>query len=250
MVLVAELGIARLALQHATAEAARAGALTNDDEQIRGTLAATVAPLAPRPRDERDRAGAGRAAAQRRPTRLAAHRARELRAARAARFRRASAVRRDAPARRVASSGRREGRARSGARDRGDPHRHRRGRDRRPASGAGPRARERARRRSAGEAAVEAAAAASRTSTSRRSTRFALTPSTFRGREWTSPACSPIPRRSRPRAPRRPRRPRAMAACSTARSTRAASARRSRSSCSIPGSLHRAALPVDACSPR
>jgi hypothetical protein len=46
-VLVAELGIARLALQHATAEAARAGALTNDDEQIRGTLAATVAPLAP-----------------------------------------------------------------------------------------------------------------------------------------------------------------------------------------------------------
>lgn len=47
MVLVAELGVARLALQHATAEAARAGALTNDDEQIRGTLAATVAPLAP-----------------------------------------------------------------------------------------------------------------------------------------------------------------------------------------------------------
>jgi Flp pilus assembly protein TadG len=47
MVLVAELGIARLALQHATAEAARAGALTNDDQQIRGTLAATVAPLAP-----------------------------------------------------------------------------------------------------------------------------------------------------------------------------------------------------------
>lgn len=47
IVLVAELGVARLALQHATAEAARAGALTNDDEQIRGTLAATVAPLAP-----------------------------------------------------------------------------------------------------------------------------------------------------------------------------------------------------------
>ena len=47
IVLVAELGIARLALQHATAEAARAGALTNDDAQIRGTLAATVAPLAP-----------------------------------------------------------------------------------------------------------------------------------------------------------------------------------------------------------
>jgi Flp pilus assembly protein TadG len=47
MVLIAEVGIARLALQHATAEAARSGALTNDDEQIRGTLAATVAPLAP-----------------------------------------------------------------------------------------------------------------------------------------------------------------------------------------------------------
>jgi Flp pilus assembly protein TadG len=47
MILVAELGVARLALQHATAEAARAGALTNNDEQIRGTLAATVAPLAP-----------------------------------------------------------------------------------------------------------------------------------------------------------------------------------------------------------
>jgi len=47
IVLVAELGVARLALQRATAEAARAGALTNDDGQIRGTLAATVAPLAP-----------------------------------------------------------------------------------------------------------------------------------------------------------------------------------------------------------
>jgi Flp pilus assembly protein TadG len=47
IVLVAEVGIARLALQRAAAEAARAGALTNDDEQIRGTLAATVAPLAP-----------------------------------------------------------------------------------------------------------------------------------------------------------------------------------------------------------
>lgn len=45
--LVAQLGVARLALQHATAEAARAGALTNDDEQVRGTLAATVAPLPP-----------------------------------------------------------------------------------------------------------------------------------------------------------------------------------------------------------
>ena len=47
IVLVAELGVARLALQHATAEGARAGALTNDDESIRETLAAAVAPLAP-----------------------------------------------------------------------------------------------------------------------------------------------------------------------------------------------------------
>ena len=65
IVLVAELGVARLALQRATAEAARAGALTNDDDQIRGTLAATVAPLAPQrvrrasppPRDEPPRNG-------------------------------------------------------------------------------------------------------------------------------------------------------------------------------------------------
>ena len=63
--LVAQLGVARLALQHATAEAARAGALTNDDEQIRGTLAATVAPLPPDavesaidpPRDQPPRSG-------------------------------------------------------------------------------------------------------------------------------------------------------------------------------------------------
>jgi hypothetical protein len=47
IVLVAELGVARLALQHATAEGARAGALTNDDEAIRETLAAAVAPLPP-----------------------------------------------------------------------------------------------------------------------------------------------------------------------------------------------------------
>lgn len=45
--LVCEIGVARLALQHATSEAARAGALTNDDAVIRGTLAATVTPLAP-----------------------------------------------------------------------------------------------------------------------------------------------------------------------------------------------------------
>ena len=47
IVLVAELGVARLALQHATAEGARAGALTNDDDVIRTTIAAAVAPLSP-----------------------------------------------------------------------------------------------------------------------------------------------------------------------------------------------------------
>ena len=47
IVLVSEIGVARLALHHATAEAARAGALTNDDDAIRETLAAAVAPLAP-----------------------------------------------------------------------------------------------------------------------------------------------------------------------------------------------------------
>lgn len=47
IILVAEIGVARLALQHATAEGARAGALTNDDEAIRQTLAAAVSPLAP-----------------------------------------------------------------------------------------------------------------------------------------------------------------------------------------------------------
>ncbi len=45
IVLVAEIGVARLALQHAVAEAARAGALTNDDDDIRRTLAAAAAPL-------------------------------------------------------------------------------------------------------------------------------------------------------------------------------------------------------------
>jgi hypothetical protein len=43
----AEIGVARLALQHATAEAARTGALTNDDDAIRETLMAAVAPLSP-----------------------------------------------------------------------------------------------------------------------------------------------------------------------------------------------------------
>ncbi|HEY7624266.1 MAG TPA: TadE/TadG family type IV pilus assembly protein [Candidatus Limnocylindria bacterium] len=47
VVLVAEIGVARLALEHAAAEAARTGALTNDDDLIRATLAAAVAPLDP-----------------------------------------------------------------------------------------------------------------------------------------------------------------------------------------------------------
>lgn len=45
IVLVAEIGVARLALQHGVAEGARAGALTNDDGAIRETLAAAVTPL-------------------------------------------------------------------------------------------------------------------------------------------------------------------------------------------------------------
>ncbi|HEY8786720.1 MAG TPA: TadE/TadG family type IV pilus assembly protein [Candidatus Limnocylindria bacterium] len=45
VVLVAEIGVARLALEHAAAEAARAGSLTNDDDLVRGTVAAAVAPL-------------------------------------------------------------------------------------------------------------------------------------------------------------------------------------------------------------
>jgi TadE-like protein len=45
--LVAEIGVARLALEHAAAEAARTGSLTNDDELVRSTVAAAVAPLDP-----------------------------------------------------------------------------------------------------------------------------------------------------------------------------------------------------------
>jgi Flp pilus assembly protein TadG len=45
IVLVSEIGVARLALEHAAAEAARAGSLTNDDDLVRGTVAAAVAPL-------------------------------------------------------------------------------------------------------------------------------------------------------------------------------------------------------------
>ena len=45
VVLVAEIGVARLALEHAAAEAARTGSLTNDDELVRSTAAAAVTPL-------------------------------------------------------------------------------------------------------------------------------------------------------------------------------------------------------------
>lgn len=47
VVLVAEIGVARLALEHAAAEAARTGSLTNDDELVRSTAAAAVNPLDP-----------------------------------------------------------------------------------------------------------------------------------------------------------------------------------------------------------
>ena len=45
VVLVAEIGVARLALEHGAAEAARTGSLTNDDDLVRSTAAAAVAPL-------------------------------------------------------------------------------------------------------------------------------------------------------------------------------------------------------------
>ena len=44
---IAELGIARLALEQGAAEGARIGALTNDDELIRSSVSAAVAPLDP-----------------------------------------------------------------------------------------------------------------------------------------------------------------------------------------------------------
>jgi hypothetical protein len=47
VVLVAEIGVARLALEHAAAEAALTGSLKNDDDLVRGTAAAAVAPLDP-----------------------------------------------------------------------------------------------------------------------------------------------------------------------------------------------------------
>ncbi|MGH2498878.1 MAG: TadE/TadG family type IV pilus assembly protein [Candidatus Limnocylindria bacterium] len=45
IVLVAQIGVARLALEHAAAEGARTGALTNDDALIRESVMAAAAPL-------------------------------------------------------------------------------------------------------------------------------------------------------------------------------------------------------------
>lgn len=45
IVLIAEIGVARLALEHGAAEAARTGSLTNDDDLVRSTAAAAVTPL-------------------------------------------------------------------------------------------------------------------------------------------------------------------------------------------------------------
>jgi Flp pilus assembly protein TadG len=42
---LSELGVARLALEHAAAEGARTGALTNDDRLVRSSVAAAAAPL-------------------------------------------------------------------------------------------------------------------------------------------------------------------------------------------------------------
>lgn len=44
---ITELGVARLALEQGAAEGARIGALTNDDELVRSSVAAAVAPLDP-----------------------------------------------------------------------------------------------------------------------------------------------------------------------------------------------------------
>jgi len=43
--LITEIGVVRLALEHAAAEAARTGSLTNDDDLIRSTVTAAVSPL-------------------------------------------------------------------------------------------------------------------------------------------------------------------------------------------------------------
>lgn len=45
IVLVAEIGVARLALEHAAAEGARVGSLTNDDGEIAAAVSAAVTPL-------------------------------------------------------------------------------------------------------------------------------------------------------------------------------------------------------------
>lgn len=45
--LITEVGVARLALENGAAEAARIGALTNDDEEIRRAAFAAVAPIDP-----------------------------------------------------------------------------------------------------------------------------------------------------------------------------------------------------------
>ncbi|HEV2249091.1 MAG TPA: TadE/TadG family type IV pilus assembly protein [Candidatus Limnocylindria bacterium] len=45
---LSELGVARLALQHAASEGARTVALTNDDQLARSSIAAAAAPLDPR----------------------------------------------------------------------------------------------------------------------------------------------------------------------------------------------------------
>jgi hypothetical protein len=45
IVLVAEIGVARIALEHAAAEGARIGSLTNDDEEISRAVTAAVSPL-------------------------------------------------------------------------------------------------------------------------------------------------------------------------------------------------------------
>ena len=47
VLLVTEIGVTRLALEHGAAEAARTGALTNDDALVRATAGAAVTPLDP-----------------------------------------------------------------------------------------------------------------------------------------------------------------------------------------------------------
>lgn len=47
IVFVTEIGVARLALEHAAAEGARIGSLTNDDAEIARAIGAVVSPLDP-----------------------------------------------------------------------------------------------------------------------------------------------------------------------------------------------------------